>query len=387
VSVSVTVREDIQPARLDRSQGVRAVLNAGYQVRVSDETEDPDWDAFLAHTPGGHHVQTSLWAQVKALLGWRAVRVVVTQGDQIAAGAQMLLRPLSLVGSIGYVPKGPLVASRDPLVARLVIDELEQVARAHRSQYVVVQPPCNAEIIGDQLLRRGFEPSSTQVAPVATVMVDLAQDLDDILAHMKAGTRRNVRLGQRKGITVREGTPHDLPAFHRLLVATGQRQGFSAYPEEYFAEMWRVLGPHGYVRLLLAEYAGEAVSAVLLIPFGDTVIYKKGAWSGQHGNRRPNEALHWTAITWAKAQGYRYYDFEGIDAQAARAIMEGESLPEGLAHTVTRFKLGFGGQVVLCPEPYEFIYNRALRWTYAAVYRKIANWSVMENVLNRLRTG
>jgi lipid II:glycine glycyltransferase (peptidoglycan interpeptide bridge formation enzyme) len=386
VSASVTVRGDIQPRRLDRSQGMRAALNVGYQVRISHDTEDPDWDAFLAHTPGGHHVQTSLWAQVKALLGWRAVRVVVTQGERIVAGAQMLMRPLSLLGSVGYIPKGPLFASGDPLVARLVVDELEQVAKAHRSQYLVVQPPCEVEALGDRLLCKGFEPSSTQVAPVATVAINLAKDLDDILGQMKAGTRRNIRLGQRKGITMREGTVGDLPAFHRLLVATGQRQGFSPYPEEYFAEMWRVLGPRGHVRLFLAEYAGEAVSALLLIPFGDTVIYKKGAWSGRHGNRRPNEALHWMAIKWAKAQGYHYYDFEGIDPEAAGAIAHGEPLPDSLTQTVTRFKLGFGGQVFLYPGPYDYVCNPVLRWAHATLYRKIANWPIIEIILNRLRT-
>jgi lipid II:glycine glycyltransferase (peptidoglycan interpeptide bridge formation enzyme) len=374
------------PRRLDRSQGVHAFSNAGYQVRISHGTEDPEWDAFLVHTPGGHHVQTSLWAQVKALLGWRAVRVVVTQGERIVAGVQMLMRPLWLFGSIGYVPKGPLFASQDPLVSRLVVDELERVARAHRSQYLIVQPPCEVGALSNRLLRKGFEPSSTHVAPVATVAIDLVKDLDDILAQMKAGTRRNVRLSQRRGITVREGAAGDLPAFHRLLVATGQRQGFSPYPEEYFTEMWRVLDPSGYVRLFVAEYAGEAVSALLLIPFGDTAIYKKGAWSGRHGDRRPNEALHWTAIQWAKSQGYRYYDFEGINPEAARAIASGEPLPDFLTQTVTRFKLGFGGQLFLYPGPYDYVCNPVLRWAYTTLYRKIANWPITKSTLNRLRT-
>ena len=56
---------------------------AGYRVLVSDKAEDPAWDAFLAEVPGGHHVQTSLWAQAKAVLGWQTVRIVVTQVEKI----------------------------------------------------------------------------------------------------------------------------------------------------------------------------------------------------------------------------------------------------------------------------------------------------------------
>ncbi len=75
-----------------------ASSTTNYQVRISDELEDPDWDAFLEKTPGGHHVQTSLWAQLKASFSWRTVRILVTQGEKIIAGAQLLMRTLPLAG-------------------------------------------------------------------------------------------------------------------------------------------------------------------------------------------------------------------------------------------------------------------------------------------------
>jgi peptidoglycan pentaglycine glycine transferase (the first glycine) len=360
---------------------------ASYQIRVSSEPEDPAWDTFLAQTPGGHHVQTSLWAQVKALLGWRAARVVVRQGDCIVAGAQVLLRPLPLVGAIGHVSKGPLVAGNDLRLAKLVLDALHQVARAHHIRYLIIQPPRTNEALAQQLPGWGFRPDSlagTEAQPPATVLLDLTQDLDDILAQMKKKTRYSIRHGLREGITVREGTERDLPTFYRLLVATTQRQHFSEPSEEYFSEMWRIFRPHGYIRLFLAEYAGEAVASVLAISFGDTVIYKKGAWSGHYSKRNPNDVLQWTAIRWAKAQGYRFYDFEGINRRAARALIQGEPLPDSVKQTYTSFKLGFGGQVVLAPHAYGYIYNPMLRWGYHTIFPKVANLSVVQNARNRL---
>jgi hypothetical protein len=47
------------------------VVSVDYEVKTSDVTQDPAWDAFLAAVPGGHHVQTGLWSQVKALIGLR----------------------------------------------------------------------------------------------------------------------------------------------------------------------------------------------------------------------------------------------------------------------------------------------------------------------------
>lgn len=358
-----------------------------YQVYVSDETEDPEWDTFLAQNPGGHHVQTSLWAQVKAVLGWRAVRIIARQNGQIIGGAQILIRSIPLIGAIGYVTRGPVLALDDLRLAHQVIDELHTVAQAQGIRYLVVQPPCNGEALARELPGWGFQPSPIAVGTTATVVIDLSRDLEAILAQMKPRTRYNVRLGPRKGITVREGTESDLPTYYRLLVATSQRQNFAPYPEKYFAAMWRVFSPHGYVRLFLADHEGEPVSALLAIPFGDTLINKLAVWSGRHGDCRPNELLQWTAITWAKSHGYRYYDFEGIDPQAAREILNGNPLPDALSQSTTSFKLGFGGQVVLYPGAYEYVYNPVLRWTYSAVFPKIASLPVAKKAVNRLRTG
>jgi len=125
----------------------------------------------------------------------------------------------------------------------------------------------------------------------ATVLIDLTMDLDDILAQMRKKTRYCIRRGLRERITVREGTERDLHTFYRLGVATSRRHGFFPFPEAYFAEMRHVFASYGYIRLFLAEYEDEAVSAQVVLPFGDTVLAKHGGWSGHHGHRRPNEVL------------------------------------------------------------------------------------------------
>lgn len=357
-----------------------------YQVRISDELEEPDWDAFLEKTPGGHHVQTSLWAQVKALLGWRALRILVTQGEQIIAGAQLLMRPLPLAGVVAHIPKGPVFASNEPVLAEIIIKELHQVAKTYRIQYLIVQPPNNGQDMARRLPGLGFRPSPIRAAPTATVLIDLTNDLDDILSRINKATRRHIRRGLREGIIVREGTYSDLDTFYSLLTATSQRCQFSPEPREYFRQMWRIFRPHGYVRLFLAEHEGEAISAHWVIVFGNTLISKKSGWSGRHTRRRPNEVLEWEVIKWAKAQNYHYYDFEGIKPEAARAILQGGSLPKSFSQTATSFKLKFSGQVTLFPETYDYVYNPLLRWAYSKIFSKVANWPVMKKVIKRLHT-
>ncbi len=368
-------------------QNLDIMVKHGYRIYLSNKTEDKEWDDFLVTTPGGHHAQTSLWAQLKDSIGWRAVRIIIKDTERIVAGAQLLIRPIPMIGGIGYIHKGPLFALGFPVLKDLIIHGVQRVINTYHIRYLTVQPPKNGETFTQQLPRWNFQKSSLgSVGPQATTLIDLELDLEAILDRMKPKTRYNIRLGERKGIIVREGKEHDLSTFYRLLMVTGQRQNFPSNSYEYFYKIWRIFSPYGYLKLFLAEYQDEAVSSLLAIPFGDTVTYWRGGWSSYHGNRRPNEILHWTAIKWAKSHGYRYYDFEGIDPIVAKTLMDGKSLAKESTETVTRFKLGFGGRVIFLPDNYDYIPNPSIRWIYQQIDRKMAHWSVFKKGINFLRT-
>ena len=50
---------------------------------------------------------------------------------------------------------------------------------------------------------------------------------------MKQKWRYNIRLSERKGVTVREGGLDDLPAIQGLMDATGKRDGFGVHDVAY----------------------------------------------------------------------------------------------------------------------------------------------------------
>jgi lipid II:glycine glycyltransferase (peptidoglycan interpeptide bridge formation enzyme) len=339
-------------------------MTSDYTFQVSEESRDPQWDRFVADTPGGHHVQTSLWAQVKAVLGWSAKRLVARRGDAIVAGTQILCRQIPMVGGIGYVSAGPLLKDEDPALVESMFQELMHFSRNQRLQYVVVQPPTDSEAIAGQLSSLGFAASTVELLPTASLLTDLNAGVDDLLAQMRRQTRRNIVKGQESGIVVREASRQDLPTFCSLNAATCRRQNATQFSEEYFTRMWDVFEPSGYIRIFVAEYEGDPVSMLMVIPFRDTVIAKVLGWSGEHQERRPNEAAFWAAIQWAKAHGYRWFDMEGINRAGAVEVLNGRPLPESLLKTPDFFKYGFGGKPVLMPESREYIQNAVLRWGY-----------------------
>ena len=57
----------------------------------------------------------------------------------------------------------------------------------------------------------GFQRSPQRVQPLSTIHIDLTGDDEAILGRMKPKWRYNIRLGERKGVTVREGAQADLP--------------------------------------------------------------------------------------------------------------------------------------------------------------------------------
>jgi len=167
-------------------------------VAVSSEPLDVEWDAFVDAAPGGHHLQTSLWAQVKAKHGWRAKRFTVRRDGTIVVGCQLLVRRLPL-GSIAYCPRGPLSVDSDAALVDRLISELAAIARRERILYVKVQPPVGRTDIEPLLLACGFVRSDLPATPTATVRIDLARDPEEILAGMRAGTRANVRMPSATG--------------------------------------------------------------------------------------------------------------------------------------------------------------------------------------------
>ena len=350
------------------------------------EDEDCEWDAFLATVSGAHHVQSSLWGLLKRTMGYRAARLKLYHEGRLVAGAQLLIRRLRHLGSVAYVPKGPVIASDAPPVLPRLARELQEYARAERLRLLLVQPPYRAEAIAAELPRLGFVPSPVQVGRTATCILDLRAEEESLLAGMKRNTRYKIRNAQRRGVHIREGTAQDIAKFHAVLAATAARRNFIAYPESYYRRLWELFAPEGHVRLSFAEYEGEVVSGHLLIGFGDTAVNKMSAWMGARTGPPPNELLQWASIRWARNRGHHWYDFDGIETDAARAILDGQPLPDTSLQSTSSFKLDFGSQPLLVPPTHAFVANRALGWAFRSVISPIMRSPRAQEAVNRLRT-
>ena len=355
----------------------------GPEMRIRSSLDDgltgQQWDDYSQRHDAGHLLQSWTWGELKARFGWFPLRLAVLEGEQIVAATQILFRRLPLGRwTTAYVPRGPMLnpaSLREPASAALML-AVHATCRQQHALSLKVEPGWPEEGPTLEWFRsQGLRPSEQTVQPRRTVVVDLRPDENDILAQMKPKTRYNIRLAQRKGVVVRQGTADDLPLFHDLLRVTGERAGFGIHTLEYYTEVWQLFQPHNAVALFLAQYGGKVLAAILVIPWGRTACYMYGASSDEERQRMPTYLLQWEAMLWAKEQGCQAYDLWGIpdvdenqvgeDVQAAE---ESGILSRSMGG-LYRFKRGFGGREVRYVGAYDAVYSGLLYRLLTAAWK------------------
>jgi len=341
-----------------------------YSSAQRDFCSPQEWDEFTRLPSSGHLLQSWPWGELKARFGWRPLRIAAVEGNQILAAAQVLFRPLPVPGlSTAYLPKGPLMSpsARDGAAGTDLLHALHDACHHHHAISLKAEPdwPEAADARG-WLEARGFRASEETVQPRRTVLVKLAASEDDILAQMKSKTRYNIRLAQRKGVTVHQGTADDLPIFHQLLLVTGQRAAFGIHTLAYYTQAWELFSACDAAALFLARYGDRTLASIMVLVWGNTAYYMYGGSSDEERQRMPTYLLQWEAMRWAKARGCDTYDLWGIPdvdenevgADVAAAEETG-ALSTGLGG-LYRFKRGFGGREVRYVGAYDYVYNRPL---------------------------
>lgn len=338
-----------------------------YHLVISEASEDTEWDFFVGSIEGGHHVQTSLWAQIKITMGWKPVRIIARDTKGIVAGVQMLVRPYLLFGKVGYITKGPIFIREDGELIDFIIKVLLNECRNRNINILVIQPPNNAVFMINLLQENNFQQSSVELAPTASILIDLSLDEDKLLSQIHKSTRNNIRFGLKNGVSILEGSSNSLKLFYDLHINTSKRQNFLPYSYKYFETMQKILEPKGYFQLMFVKYNYHLVSALILIPFNGVVITKLCGWSGLYEKLKPNDVMYWGAIQWAKSHGYRFLDLEGINREGANLVLNGKPLPEQLVHSPDQIKYKFGGKIVLYPMGYDYVFFQP----YRQIFRKL----------------
>ncbi len=191
--------------------------------------------------------------------------------------------------------------------------------------------------------------NSVDIQPPDSTLVDLTGTEEEILEKMHSKWRYNIRLSERKGVTVKRYLGNDinlsekLDKFYELTKITNARDGNASHAKAYYLDLIKSSAEEiskgrdvPVISLYIAEHEGEEIASIMTLFSHDEAIYLYGASSNNKRNLMPNHLLQWTAMKDAKAYGSKYYDMYGMPPEG-----KDENHP---MHGLYMFKANFGGK-------------------------------------------
>jgi lipid II:glycine glycyltransferase (peptidoglycan interpeptide bridge formation enzyme) len=331
---------------------------AKLHLEIHSDPAEIGWNDLIASLKNTHILQTSYWAEIKVLTGWRAEYLKWRDDSgKIIAASLVLIKHLPIIAKVFdnciiYVPKGPVLDWNDRATAKQVLFDLKIYGQNKKAVFLKIDPDlaignglpgvenyesdATGQEIQNILISDGWRFSAEQIQFRNTILLDLTLGEDELLGRMKQKTRYNIALARRKGVNIRIGSQVDFPLLFSLYAQTALRDGFAIRDEGYYQFVWNTLYKEGNAVPLIAEVYGKPVSAIVLFMFAKRAYYFYGMSSGEQREKMPNHLLQWEAIRYTKARGCLVYDFWGApDSNDETDPLWG----------VYRFKEGFNGHL------------------------------------------
>ncbi|MCA9388434.1 peptidoglycan bridge formation glycyltransferase FemA/FemB family protein [Candidatus Berkelbacteria bacterium] len=292
-------------------------------------------------------LQTTAWEKFQQSQNHATLRVA----------DQLMIRHSTFIGKYWYSPRAK------------VDDELVNLIRAKAVSYDLVFVRVDPEL-GSKIPKESYLKSIRPIQPQDTLVLDLTQL--DLLASFHSKHRYNIRLAEKKGVTISKSDRPDskeLLAFVELAKKTSGRQQFRYHPVGYYRDLLR---SDLDVVCYAAWYEGHHLGATIVLSHQGKSYYLHGASDYEHRKLMAPHLLQWVAIQDAVGRGDSSYDFYGI---APGVVVDG-AYDYDLSHPwagITRFKLGFNGQTVHYPNSFDIVLDpgRYALYKTARAVRKI----------------
>jgi len=296
------------------------------------------WDSFLEATPDAGFMQSSWWADFRAVTGFEHFGAVLKSEGVILGGAMVLRLSHDSGSCFYYIQDGPVLPRNDEVAGEIfeatlaVIDE-HRKADPQTVSHLRIEPrwPSRPEFVS------GFQiaPNDIYVEPRRSLWIDLRPSEEEILAQMKPKGRYNIRVAQKHGVSiVEDASEQGLADFIGLYRETASRQDFEAKPPGYFRTLVQLLTSLRRGSIVFAEHQGTRLAGALVVYFGRRATYFFGGSLRTHRYLMAPYLLHFEIMRRCKAMGHEWYDLWGIAP---------ENDPDHPWQNITSFKRKLGG--------------------------------------------
>lgn len=286
-------------------------------VNLENKQQYQKYIHFLQTSPYATATQDIAWSEVKN--NWEPLYVYLEEAGEIIAAMSILM--VRAVGEkrLAYCCKGPVC---DPTDVELV-DRIVNEAALHAKEQGAFVVRFDPEVLYDDALQKQYEDkcyivrgrnvsSHDTTQPRLNMVLNIKDKTEEqLLAGFHTKTRYNIRLADRKGVTVEYGNSTEyVEQFYRLYEIMSKRQGITYRPYEYFERMANAYG--SFVRIYLAKHENDIIATGFALSYGDKTWYVYGGSADEKRNLMAPYLVQWEMIKWGLEQGKDRYDFGGV---------------------------------------------------------------------------
>ncbi len=273
--------------------------------------------------------QSESYARYLRSLGWTVERI---------AEINYFIKKIPLFGSILKVQRPE----------KIKFDTIDKLCRKYRVFQIIVEPGLATrtgpfEDCHKLIMAHGYKLAKSTYLPSKTLQIDLTQSKEEILSHFKKDARYAIRKGgvlnfkeysTSEEIKIFwEGWKNSVK-FDRYVPSAEQliklRKSFPQ-SQSFFLASHNIIG----------SIIGGALFTTSSHEKSKYITYYWQAFTNKEGRASLSQySLLWNGILWAKKNGYKVFDFEGI---------YDERFPDKSWLGFTHFKRSFGGYEVTYP--------------------------------------
>ncbi|MEL3912945.1 lipid II:glycine glycyltransferase FemX [Treponema pedis] len=325
-----------------------------------------------------HPIQSWAWGEFKRSIGAIPERIGFFENGKMFAALQIIFSKIPKTKyTIGYAAKG-VFSDKAPIT--LQKDILKILAKKHNAIFIKLEPDfClsvkedNCEEIEKIFIEKekdflaGKIIRGKHIFTLYDFHLNLNKSEEELTASFHSKTRYNIRLAEKKGVTVIDKSSEEgMEDYIRLMEETTKRQGFFNHNASYFKKMFKIL-PKEQLRIFEAVYNGEVLTAWILFNFNGKLYYPYGASSNNRREVMPNNLIMWKAIQYGKNTGCSMFDLWGSLGPKPEA-----DDPWIGFH---KFKAGYNPTLVKYIGAYDFIYKPVLYKLFNAANK--IRWKIL----------
>ena len=326
-------------------------------VKVITEYNAEEWNK-LAPNP----LVSWEWGEARKKMDIDVVRLGEFEGDKLINVYQMTYHKLPHTNmTIGYMP-------RTGIPSDAVLEKIKEESKSRKTVFVKIEPYVlvkDAKGPAWDAFQKCTKYSVHPLFPKWTQFLDLKQSEEDLMKNMKSKWRYNIKLADRKGVTIKEMTTEEgFDIFAKLYFETTDRQKYAGHNHEYHKIVFDTL-KDTQSHILIAFNGDKPLSAYHLFLFNKTLYYPYGGSSTQDRNLMASNLLMWTAIKLGKKHGAENFDMWG-------SLPPDFDRSSGGRAGFSRFKEGFGTTFEEFVGSYDYVLNPVIYRVYnvADVIRK-----------------